>query len=66
MALFVYFAVLVVVGLMLSRENPDFDAYFYGGRKLGSFLVFFTVTASWFGAASTIVTVNAAYKTGFN
>jgi len=64
--LFVYFAVLVGVGIFLSRKNPDFDAYFYGQRKLGSFLIFFTVTASWFGAASTIATVNAAYKTGFN
>jgi SSS family solute:Na+ symporter len=64
--LFVYFAVLLVVGLYFSRRNPDFDAYFYGRRRLGSFLVFFTVTASWFGAASTIATVNAAYKSGFN
>lgn len=65
-ALLLYFAVLVVTGVLLSRKNPDFDAYFYGQRKLGSFLIFFTVTASWFGAASTIVTVNAAHKTGFN
>ena len=61
-----YFAVLVGIGIVLSRRNPDFDAYFYGERKLGSFLIFFTVTASWFGAASTIATVNAAYETGFN
>ena len=64
--LFIYFVVLVVIGIFLSRKNPDFDSYFYGKRKLGSFLIFFTVTASWFGAASTIATVNAAYKTGFN
>jgi len=64
--LFIYFVVLVLIGLFLSRKSPDFDSYFYGKRKLGSFLIFFTVTASWFGAASTIATVNAAYKTGFN
>jgi len=64
--LFVYCAVLVLIGVLLAKKNPDFDAYFYGKRKLGSFLIFFTVTASWFGAASTIATVNAAYKTGFN
>jgi SSS family solute:Na+ symporter len=66
LVLIIYFAVLVGIGIVLSRRNPDFDAYFYGERKLGSFLIFFTVTASWFGAASTIATVNAAYETGFN
>jgi SSS family solute:Na+ symporter len=63
--LFIYFFVLVISGIFLSRKNLDFDSYFYGSRKLGSFLIFFTVTASWFGAASTIATVEAAQKTGF-
>ncbi len=64
--LFSYFAALVTIGIYLSKKSPDFDSYFFGQRKLGSFLIFFTVTASWFGAASTIATVNAAYKTGFS
>ncbi|HLP47481.1 MAG TPA: hypothetical protein VK469_16150, partial [Candidatus Kapabacteria bacterium] len=64
--LFVYFVLLAIIGIVVSRKNPDFDAYFYGERKMGSFLIFFTVTASWFGAASIIATANAAYKTGFN
>ena len=63
--LLIYFFVLVVFGIYLSRKNLDFDSYFYGRRKLGSFLIFFTVTASWFGAAATIATVGAAQKTGF-
>jgi SSS family solute:Na+ symporter len=63
--LLIYFLVLVILGIFLSRKNLDFDSYFYGRRKLGSFLIFFTVTASWFGAASTIATVEAAQKTGF-
>ena len=63
--LLIYFLVLVGLGIYLSRKNLDFDSYFYGKRKLGSFLIFFTVTASWFGAASTIATVEAAHKTGF-
>ena len=61
----IYFVVLVVIGILLSRKNPDFDSYFYGKRKLGSVLIFFTVTASWFGAASTIATIEAAQKNGF-
>lgn len=63
--LLIYFLVLVMLGIFLSRKNLDFDSYFFGGRKLGSFFIFFTVTASWFGAASTIATVEAAEKTGF-
>lgn len=63
--LLIYFLVLVILGIFLSRKNLDFDSYFYGRRKLGSFLIFFTVTASWFGAASTIATVEAAQTTGF-
>ncbi|MCP5048581.1 MAG: sodium:solute symporter family protein [bacterium] len=66
LAMIIYFALLVAIGYYLSLRNPGFDSYFFGGRKLGSFLIFFTVTASWFGAASTIATVNAAYKSGFN
>ncbi len=64
--LIIYVFVLLVIGFVLSKRNPDFDSYFFGQRKLGSFLIFFTVTASWFGAASTIATVNAAYKIGYN
>lgn len=62
----IYFVLLAGIGLYLSRKNPDFDSFFYGKRKLGSFLIFFTVTASWFGAASTVATVNAARQSGFN
>ena len=60
--LLIYFLVLVILGIYLSRKNLDFDSYFYGRRKLGSFLIFFTVTASWFGAASTIATVEDAQQ----
>ncbi len=63
--LLIYFLVLVGLGIYLSRKNLDFDSYFYANRKVGSFLIFFTVTASWFGAASTIATVEAAKETGF-
>jgi SSS family solute:Na+ symporter len=62
--LVIYFLALVVIGALLARKNPDFDAFFYGRRRLGGFLIFFTVTASWFGAASTIATVDAAYEKG--
>lgn len=64
-ALLTYFIILILSGLFLSRKNLNFDDYFYAGRKLGSILVFFTITASWFGAASTIVTFEDAIQKGF-
>ncbi len=64
-ALLIYFVLLILTGMLLSRKNINFDDYFYAGRKLGSLLIFFTVTASWFGAASTIVTLEDAVKNGF-
>ena len=64
-ALLIYFVLLILTGMLLSRKNINFDDYFYAGRKLGSLLIFFTVTASWFGAASTIATLEDAVKNGF-
>lgn len=64
--LLIYFAVLVALGYAASRKNPDFEAYFYAKRKLGAFFIFFTVTASWFGAASTLATIEEAGKSGFS
>lgn len=63
--LIIYFIILAFFGLVLSKKNIDFDSYFFGKRKLGAFLIFFTVTASWFGGASTIATINDAYEKGF-
>jgi SSS family solute:Na+ symporter len=64
-ALLAYFILLILSGIFLSRKNLNFDDYFFGGRKLGSILIFFTITASWFGAASTIATFEDAVKNGF-
>lgn len=63
--LIIYFIILSFFGLALSKKNIDFDSYFFGKRKLGVFLIFFTVTASWFGGAATIATIDDAYKNGF-
>jgi SSS family solute:Na+ symporter len=63
--LVIYFVFLVLIGAFLARKNINFDDYFYAGRKLGSWLIFFTVTASWFGAASTIATLENALEHGF-
>ena len=59
-SLFAYFALLALAGILLVRKNKSFDDYFFGARNLGSLLIFFTVTASWFGAASTLATFDDA------
>ena len=64
--LVIYFTTLVVIGIGLAKKNVDFDSFFFGRRKLGSGLIFLTVTASWFGAASTIATINRAKTSGLN
>lgn len=66
LALAVYFFALIILGLVQAGKNRDFESYFFGGRKLTFFWVFFTVTASWFGAAATIATVEEAARSGFS
>lgn len=61
----IYFLLLVTIGFLVKNKNIDFDHFFFAGRKLGSILIFFTVTASWFGAATTIVTFENAVENGF-
>lgn len=63
--LLIYFSLLIIIGFFLAKRNLDFDDYFFAGRKLGPILIFFTVTASWFGAASTIATLDDALAHGF-
>jgi SSS family solute:Na+ symporter len=60
-----YFSILITAGLILKKKSLDFNQFFYAGRKLGSFLIFLTITASWFGAASTIATVEEGFDKGF-
>jgi SSS family solute:Na+ symporter len=64
--LILYFLSLAFIGLGLAKKNIDFDTFFFAKRKLGSSLIFITVTASWFGAASTIATIGAGRTNGYN
>lgn len=60
-----YFILLVALGLFTRKMKHGLDSFFFGERKLGAFWIFFTVTASWFGAAATIATIEAAQTDGF-
>jgi len=64
--LLLYFLLLISIGIFLNKRNKDFDSFFYANRNLNKYLILFTVTASWFGAASTIATIEDAMKNGFS
>lgn len=61
----IYFLVLMVIGFFLAGRNINFESYFFGNRRLGSLLIFFTIMASWIGAASTLATIKDASSNGF-
>ncbi len=59
-----YFALLLVVGIAFARKNRNLEDYFFASRNLRGALIFFSVSASWIGASSTLVTVDEAYYSG--
>ncbi len=59
-----YLAVLLGVGLKYSRRLKDLEGFFLASRSLSAALVFLSLTASWFGATSILVTTDEAYRVG--
>jgi SSS family solute:Na+ symporter len=59
-----YLAVLVGVGLKYSRRMRGPRDFFLASRSLSGRLVFFSLTASWFGATSILVTMDEAFRSG--
>ncbi len=59
-----YLAVLVGVGLKSSRRLSGLESFFLASRSLPASLVFVSLTASWFGATSILVTTDQAYRAG--
>lgn len=59
-----YFMLLLVVGIAFARKTRNLEDYFFASRNLRGALVFFSVSASWIGASSTLVTVDEAYYAG--
>lgn len=60
----VYSLIMLFIGLH-GRSRPDDDSAFFGERPLESLAMAFTVTASWFGAATCLVTFDEAIRDGF-
>jgi SSS family solute:Na+ symporter len=59
-----YLAALVAVGLRFSRRMKSLEDFFLASRSLPAWLIFLSLTASWFGATSILVTTDDAYKRG--
>jgi len=59
-----YLAVLIAVGLKFSRRMKGTRDFFLASRSLSGRLVFLSLTASWFGATSILVTMDDAYRSG--
>lgn len=64
--LIAYFAVVLLAARFFSRRVSDLKDFFLAGRSLGSFPVALTLAASWFGAASTLGSINAFHDQGLS
>ena len=60
----VYFAVVLFFGLARARRMKNLEDFFLASRRLSSGLIFLSLTASWFGATSILVSTDEALKTG--
>jgi SSS family solute:Na+ symporter len=59
-----YFAIILFLGLKFSRRMKSLEDFFLASRSLSARLVFLSLTASWFGATSILVTTDEAYRVG--
>jgi SSS family solute:Na+ symporter len=59
-----YLVSLLAVGLKFSRRMASLDDFFLASRSLSAGLVFLSLTASWFGATSILVTTDQAFQAG--
>jgi len=62
--LVVYFVLVLLVSFLFSKRMKNLEDFFLASRNLPAFLVFFSITASWFGATSTIVSTDEALEVG--
>jgi SSS family solute:Na+ symporter len=65
-SLFIYFVLLLFVGLRFSRRMRSLEDFFLASRSLSATLVFLSLTASWFGATSILVTTDEAFRVGLS
>jgi SSS family solute:Na+ symporter len=59
-----YLLLVLLIGLLFSRRTRSLVDFFLASRALSAPLVFFSLTASWFGATSILVTTDEAFRVG--
>lgn len=62
--LLVYCVVLLCVGILFSKRMKSLEDFFLASRNLPASWIFLSLSASWIGATSILVTVDEAYKDG--
>jgi SSS family solute:Na+ symporter len=62
--LLAYCVVLLCVGLLFSKRMEGLEDFFLASRNLSSWWVFLSLSASWIGATSILVTVDEACEQG--
>jgi SSS family solute:Na+ symporter len=61
-----YFVLIVFIGLKFSRRMKSLEDFFLASRSLSGFLIFVSLTASWFGATSILITTDEAFLVGLS
>lgn len=61
-----YLLLLVITAKLLSSRMTGLVDFFLAGRKLPGLAITLTFVASWFGAGSTIGSMNSAYQNGLS
>jgi len=59
-----YSLLLLSASIIFSRRMKNLEDFFLASRKLPFLLVYFSLTASWIGASSTLVSVDEAFGHG--
>jgi SSS family solute:Na+ symporter len=63
-ALLIYIALLLALSFLFFKRKATVEDFFLASRRLSAFPVFLTVTASWIGAISLLVTMDEARRQG--
>ncbi len=59
-----YAALVLAAGFAFRKRMGSLADFFLAGRSLPAVLIFVSLTASWFGATSILVTTDEAFRTG--
>lgn len=62
--LIVYFFLVLFISFLFSKKMKSLEDFFLASRNLPALFVFFSLSASWFGATSTLVSTDEAFKLG--